>query len=120
MTALMVEAGQTDTLGQADTDDSPQGETFIVRFDPAALEGGATLRTRRPGDRFQPSGMAGTKKLQDFFTDAKIPREQRDRIPLLVSQRGIAWVVGHRVAGWATVADSQPALWVRVEPPPSR
>ena len=60
-----------------------------------------TVRSRRPGDRFQPSGMTGTKKLQDFFTDAKVPREQRDSIPLLVCERGIAWVVGHRVAEWA-------------------
>ena len=119
LTALMVEAGQTDTLGQGNTNDPTQRERLIARFDPAALEGRATLRTRRPGDRFQPSGMAGTKKLQDFFTDAKIPREQRDHIPLLVSQRGIAWVVGHRVAGWAT-AQAGPALWVRVEPPQSQ
>ena len=67
------------------------------------------LRTRRPGDRFQPSGMTGTKKLQDFFTDAKIPRDQRDGIPLLVCERGIAWVVGHRVAEWARSDDSDRA-----------
>ncbi len=68
------------------------------------LETAAALRTRQPGDRFQPAGMTGTKKLQDFFTDAKVPREQRDHIPLLVCRRGIAWVAGHRVAGWALPA----------------
>ena len=73
----------------------------MARLRPDALGEEVTLRTRRPGDRFQPSGMTGTKKLQDFFTDTKIPRDRRDGIPLLVCERGIAWVVGHRVAEWA-------------------
>ena len=85
---------------------------FTARLSAQALGSAATLRTRRPGDRFQPFGMAGTKKLQDFFTDAKIPREQRDGVPLLVCERGIAWVVGHRVAGWAAADAGEQALHV--------
>ena len=73
-----------------------------------------TLRGRRPGDRFQPSGMTGTRKLQDFFTDAKIPRSRRDSIPLLVCERGIAWVVGHRVAGWALANNASDEVWVEL------
>lgn len=56
------------------------------------------LRPVRPGDRFQPLGMTGTKKLQDFLVDAKIPRRQRPSIPLLLSQDQIIWVVGQRLA----------------------
>lgn len=41
------------------------------------------FRTRRPGDWIRPSGMTGTKKLQDFFVDAKIPQSERGRIPLV-------------------------------------
>ena len=84
---------------------------FSARLNPETVGNTATLRTRRPGDRFQPSGMAGTKKLQDYFTDAKIPRDQRDCIPLLVCERGIAWIAGHRVAGWAVPGDGL-SLWV--------
>ena len=90
----------------------PRQTQYAARLNPDALGRAVTLRTRRPGDRFQPSGMTGTKKLQDFFTDAKVPREQRDGIPLLVCRRGIAWVIGHRVAGWAAADDCSPALWV--------
>ncbi len=54
------------------------------------------LRRRRPGDRLQPLGMVGQKKLQDFFVDEKVRREERDRVPLVVSPRGIVWVVGYR------------------------
>lgn len=42
------------------------------------------LRTRRPGDRFKPKGMDGrSRKLKDWMIDRKIPREIRERIPLV-------------------------------------
>jgi tRNA(Ile)-lysidine synthase len=56
-----------------------------------------TLRNRRPGDRFCPSGMQGRqKKIQDYLVDRKIPRRLRDRIPLLCAGENILWLVGHR------------------------
>ena len=95
----------------------PQTAPYTARLNPAALDGAPPmLRTRRPGDRFQPSGMTGTKKLQDFLTDAKIPREQRDHIPLLVSQRGIAWIAGHRLAQWAAAPHNAPSLEITLTP----
>jgi tRNA(Ile)-lysidine synthase len=57
-----------------------------------------SLRGWRPGDRFRPLGLAGRKKLQDFFVDAKVPRADRPHVPLLLAGERIAWVVGHRVA----------------------
>jgi tRNA(Ile)-lysidine synthase len=57
-----------------------------------------SLRGWRPGDRFRPVGLRGHKKLQDFFVDAKVPREERGRIPLLFAGGRLAWVVGHRIA----------------------
>jgi len=61
-----------------------------------------SVRCRKPGDYFHPSGMQDRKKLQDFMVDSKIPRAWRDRIPLLETERGVAWVVGWRIAQWAT------------------
>ena len=88
------------------------------RFSLPSLQGPLTLRTRRAGDRFQPLGMTGGKKLQDFFTDARVPRSLRDRVPLLVSGGRIAWVVGYRVAEWAkddsAAVPGQRLLWVQV------
>ena len=95
--------------------DAPPGKRFTASLKRDVLGGEITLRSRRPGDRFQPSGMTGNKKLQDFFTDLKVPRDQRDSVPLLVCERGIAWVVGHRVAEWAKSDDSA-ALWVDFVP----
>jgi tRNA(Ile)-lysidine synthase len=55
------------------------------------------VRPWRAGDRIHPRGMGGKrKKLQDLFTDMKLSREERSRIPLLVAPQGILWVVGHR------------------------
>ena len=69
------------------------------RFDAGKLGPAPTIRTWRDGDRFQPLGMTGEKKLQDFFVDKKIPRPQRHRVPLLCATDGrIAWVVGYRIA----------------------
>lgn len=69
------------------------------------------VRSWLAGDRFQPLGMSGSKKLQDFFVDKKIPRSWRGRIPLLVGRQGIAWVVGFNIAEWAKVIDcASPAL----------
>lgn len=55
------------------------------------------LRRWQSGDRFQPLGLRGTKKLQDFFVDTKIPRSQRQEILLVCDMEKICWVVGHRL-----------------------
>jgi len=65
--------------------------------DAGAAGGRLWLRTRRAGDRFQPLGMAGRVKLSDFFTNRKVPRPVRDRLPLLEGPEGIAWVCGQRL-----------------------
>lgn len=55
------------------------------------------VRTWRPGDRFRPLGMVGERKLQDYFVDAKVPRDERLRIPLVWGPRHLLWVAGHRL-----------------------
>jgi tRNA(Ile)-lysidine synthase len=66
-------------------------------FDRARLSAPLVLRPWQAGDRIQPRGMGGkSKKLQDFFTDLKLSRDERTRIPLLVAPEGIVWVVGRR------------------------
>ena len=92
---------------------APQRGPFNASLDAGTLGGDLRIRSRRPGDRFQPLGMKRDKKLQDFFVDQKVPREWRDRVPLLVSGERIAWVVGYRVAEWAkTTPDSEGVLRV--------
>ena len=85
--------------------DTPRPTSWTAYLRRPALGERLEVRTRRPGDRLQPLGMTGEKKIQDFLTDARVPREWRDRLPLLVANRGIAWVVGYRIAHWARVIE---------------
>ena len=55
------------------------------------------VRSRQPGDRFQPLGMSQPKKLGEFMIDAKIPHTWRQRIPIVCSPAHILWVVGWRI-----------------------
>ena len=64
------------------------------------------LRARLPGDRFQPLGMDQSKSLREFMIDTRIPRQWRDGLPLVVSDRGIVCVPGWRIAHWARVTDT--------------
>ena len=54
------------------------------------------VRNRRNGDRFIPFGMECKKKLKDYFIDEKVLKELRNRIPLIVDDENILWVVGYR------------------------
>jgi tRNA(Ile)-lysidine synthase len=71
-------------------------DLYSVVCDMDRLNGELFIRLRRPGDRFQPSGMNGFKKLKDFFIDNKVARVDRDRIPLFCDQNTIFWVGGLR------------------------
>jgi tRNA(Ile)-lysidine synthase len=63
-----------------------------------------TVRFRRPGDRIRPLGMPGRKKLQDVFVDRKLPKNQRDDVPIVVdADERILWVAGHIVADVASM-----------------
>lgn len=46
------------------------------------------VRGWKPGDRIRPRGLNGTKKIQDIFTDLKVPARQRPHLPLLAEENG--------------------------------
>jgi len=79
--------------------------TYSVRLNEGSVGRRLLVRRRKPGDRFQPIGMTGFKTLQDFMVDEKVPQEMRDRIPLVISDERIAWVVGLRIADWAKLTE---------------
>ncbi len=66
-------------------------------LDYQAVGGQLTVRSRRRGDRFRPLGLGGEKKLQDYLVDAKVPKDEREAVPLVCAPWGIAWLVGHRI-----------------------
>jgi len=83
----------------------------------ARLAGPLTVRSRRPGDRFHPLGAPGEAKLKDFLINSKVPRHERDRIPLVTTAPGeIIWVAGRRIAEpFRLREEGEPALRLRLE-----
>ena len=57
-----------------------------------------SVRSIKPGDKFVPLGMRGTKKIGDFLTDRKISRFVRDEIPVIEDKNGIIWLVGYQIS----------------------
>lgn len=70
----------------------------IVTIDKDKIKGSLFVRTRKPGDRFSPLNMKGTKKLKDFLIDLKVPVHLRDDVLLLCDEEQIIWVVGYRLS----------------------
>jgi len=74
-------------------------EAEQVVVDASTFGTGLIVRPRRPGDRLHPLGAPGSKKVQDVFVDLKIPRNARDREPIVTDEMGrIVWVAGRVLA----------------------
>jgi tRNA(Ile)-lysidine synthase len=87
-------------------------------YDLAKVGGTAVLRHWQTGDRFQPIGLSKPVKLQDLFTNAKIPREKRRKLVLGANGAGeIFWVEGLRISEGFKVSNGTNELlewkWVR-------
>lgn len=61
------------------------------------------VRGVRPGDRFRPSGMSGSKKVKDYFIDEKVPVALRSAIPLIFSEGKLILICGYRLSNDALV-----------------
>jgi len=56
------------------------------------------IKKWKAGDRFQPIGMKGTKKISDFLSDEKISSHKKnEQLVLTNSQQKIVWVIGLRI-----------------------
>jgi len=77
----------------------------IAFFDSHKI-GKLSVRSFLEGDRFMPLGMKEKVKLKDFFISRKIPLEKRRRIPLILSDNEIAWIIGHRIDERFKVTDN--------------
>jgi tRNA(Ile)-lysidine synthase len=78
----------------------PPGKgTGCEYFDADKVGRQITLRHWRAGDRFQPIGLKSAVKLQDLFTNKKIPRSRRHDLVIAESANGrVFWVQNLRMA----------------------
>jgi len=71
----------------------------IVAVEAASFALPFVVRSRRDGDRLRPLGAPGQRKLQDVLVDRKVPRQERDRLPIVTDAHGrIVWVAGITIA----------------------
>lgn len=54
------------------------------------------IRARKEGDKILPIGMENYKKIKDIMINSKIPKEERDKIPVILLDDEIVWVAGVR------------------------
>ena len=87
------------------------GERFAAKSLPDVL----TIRSWQSGDRMVPFGQTKAKKLQDVFSDAKIPREKRHRLPLVCAGNTIIWVPGVRRAEFGRVSSGEEAVVISID-----
>ena len=68
-------------------------------FDADKVGPRVVLRHWQEGDRFQPLGLPHLIKLQDWFTNRKVPRTRRHKLVVATTQTGqVFWVEDQRIA----------------------
>jgi tRNA(Ile)-lysidine synthase len=95
----------------ADTDATELGGGDIGVVDAGAVQGTLRVRGWHPGDRFCPYGAPGSRKVQDIFVDAGVPKRLRSRIPLVVDDEGIVWLAGFRIADRVKITPATSRRW---------
>jgi len=78
--------------------DYSAADKFTRYFDYDRIKENLIARSRRDGDFMVPLGMKGKKKIKDIFIDSKVPREERDSIPLVSCDGEVIWIVGYRIS----------------------
>ncbi len=89
-TGLVIRASFEETPG------APGDGRSEMLLDAGRMQFPLEIRPRQSGDFFYPLGFGKRKKLQDYFVDEKVPRDERDAIPIVVSGDEIIWIAGYR------------------------
>ena len=79
-------------------------------LDLSEIEGALSLRNFRAGDRYQPLGMSGHKKIKDLFIEKHIPLVRRACWPLLVAGPQILWIPGYGRSAAAVLSQKTTAV----------
>ncbi len=84
---------------------SMQNHRYTKSFDYDKIGDNLQIRFRRPGDFLRITQEGGRKKLKQYMIDEKIPRDKRDKIPLLASDSEVWWITGYRMSEGAKVTE---------------
>ncbi len=78
-------------------------------FDYDKIKRPPVFRTRGVGDYLtirDSQGRLCHKKLKDYMVTEKIPRDRRERIPVLAEDSHVLWLVGHRISEYYKVDEN--------------
>lgn len=74
------------------------------------------VRKRQNGDVFNPKGLIGRKKLKDYLINSKIPKYERDNIPIITNNDDIIWIGGLReVEGYSINEHTKKAVLLQLK-----
>ena len=86
--------------------DIPQNR-YTKWLDYDKIEGLLTVRTRQTGDFLTIRAANGEqihKSVKDYMVTEKIPRQDRDRIPLITQNHHVLWLVGYRISEYYKIS----------------
>jgi tRNA(Ile)-lysidine synthase len=89
-----IPAGECQPVDQPGVGDPADESTWSLVCPADALSGNLRIRNWIPGDRLQPFGLSGTKKLSDLLRERQVPREVRSGVLVVTDDDGILWVIG--------------------------
>ena len=73
-------------------------KTYTKWFDYDKIVKSLVLRTRQTGDYLEIRQDGSRKTLKSYLIDEKVPRTERDRLPVLADGNHILWIVGMRIS----------------------
>jgi tRNA(Ile)-lysidine synthase len=82
------------------------GDLMEAVFDAATVPESLSVRNFRPGDRFQPLGMSGHKKVKDLFIEKRVPLSVRTHWPILTSGDEVLWIPRYGRSAAGSVSES--------------
>ena len=86
-----------------------EGEPGVLYLALEAVEGELVLRPRQTGDEIALPRRGGTKTVKKLFIDEKVPRRDRDRVPVLADGAGVLAVAGFGADQSRLAQPGQPA-----------
>lgn len=83
-------------------------------FDYDKINNALAVRFRETGDYITLAG-GGKKTVKAYMIDEKIPKEKRDRIPLVADGSHILWVIGYRISEYYKITgDTHTVLQIQI------
>lgn len=83
----------------------------IALMDKSKIHFPLKLRSWKHGDRIQPLGMKGMKKISDVLIDKKISLPDKSKLMLLLSNDEVIWIVGIMLSDKVKISDLTKEVW---------